>query len=187
MASTPALRQAVVQRLERRRPPRGRIIKHPHVHRSEEGRALKYQIIREPEQQARAFALVFDMDDEVTERLQEFARDEGIECASFTAIGAFRHATLAYWDWGTKSYHRHVVDQQVECASLSGSVSVDADGHVSKIHTHAVLGLPDGSAKARHLERAIVRPTLELFLTESATLLTRERDATGLALIRPRP
>ena len=54
-----------------------------------------------------------------------------------------------------------------------------------KVHAHLVLGKRDGTAHGGHLIRAVVRPTLEVILTESPAHLRKEHDQeTGLALIR---
>ena len=50
----------------------------------------------------------------------------------------------------------------------------------------AVLGRHDGSAVAGHLQQAIVRPTLEVILTEAPTYLKKKLDPEiGIALIAP--
>jgi uncharacterized protein len=127
-------------------------------------------------------AIAFEKGDRVVEMLAALARDEGIEAAHFTAIGAFRQAELAYFDWDGKEYRNLPVDEQVEVASLTGNISL-VDGEPA-VHVHCVLGRSDGSAVAGHLVEATVRPTLELFLHVHATALEKEADAeTGLDLL----
>jgi uncharacterized protein len=54
------------------------------------------------------------------------------------------------------------------------------------MHTHVVLGKPDGTAHGSHLREAHGRPTSEVILVESPRFLQRRMDAeTGLALINP--
>jgi predicted DNA-binding protein with PD1-like motif len=58
-------------------------------------------------------------------------------------------------------------------------------GGAPKLHAHAVVAKSDGSAHGGHLLQGIVRPTLEVVLSESPAWLHREVDeATGLPLIR---
>jgi hypothetical protein len=45
-----------------------------------------------------------------------------------------------------------------------------------KVHGHIVIGKRDSSAHGGHLIEAIVRPTLELLILESATGLIRTLD-----------
>jgi predicted DNA-binding protein with PD1-like motif len=132
----------------------------------------------------KTFALIFDTGDEVMSTLTEFARKEGLTGSRFTAIGAFREATLGYFDWETKDYLKIPVREQVEVVSLVGDVAEGEKGG-PKVHAHVVVGRRDGTALAGHLLEARVRPTLELMLTESPAHLRRRHDAeTGLALIR---
>ena len=130
------------------------------------------------------WVMVLETGDEAMACLAQFAADEGLDAASFTAIGAFERATLAFFDWELKKYQPIPVNEQVEVASLTGDIALGPDGKPA-VHVHAVLGRRDGSALAGHLQRGLVRPTLELVLTESPTALRKRVDAeSGVALIR---
>lgn len=53
-----------------------------------------------------------------------------------------------------------------------------------QVHAHAVVAAADGHTLGGHLLRAVVRPTLEVIVTESPAHLRRSTDpGTGLALI----
>lgn len=133
----------------------------------------------------RTFALVLETGEEVMAALQDFAEREELSAASFSAIGAFSDAELAYFDWEKKDYLAIPVEEQVEVASLNGDVALAPDGSRA-LHIHAVLGRRDGTALAGHLRRAHVRPTLEIVLTESPEHLHKKIDPeSGLALLRP--
>jgi predicted DNA-binding protein with PD1-like motif len=123
---------------------------------------------------ARVHALVFDVGDEAVATLAAFAEERGIEAAHFTAIGAFREAVIAFFDWDSRTYEEIPVDEPVEVAAMTGNVS-RKDGAV-RIHAHVVLGRRDGSALAGHLMSGIVRPTLELTLVEEKATLVRTID-----------
>ncbi len=129
-------------------------------------------------------ALIFDTGDELISSLEDFARRNDIKAARFTALGAFRRATLAYFDWEIKDYRDIPVREQAEVTSLVGDIGVH-DGQV-KVHAHGVLGRPDGSTLAGHVREGHVRPTLELFLTSyPGSELTRVQDPeSGLDLIK---
>jgi len=130
----------------------------------------------------RTWTLVFDEGDEVMSSLTAFARERQLTAARFTAIGAFRDATLGYFDWASKTYEKIPVREQVEVLSLVGDVALEGDA--PKIHAHVVVGKRDGSAYGGHLLDAHVRPTLEVMLTESPAHLQRLFDpGSGLALI----
>jgi len=130
----------------------------------------------------RTWALIFVTGDEVVSSLLAFATQQQLTAARFTAIGAFREATLGYLDWTSKQYEKIPVREQVEVLSLVGDVALEGDK--PKIHAHVVLGKRDGTAHGGHLLEAHVRPTLEVMLTESPATLRRMYDPeSGLALI----
>lgn len=128
-------------------------------------------------------ALIFQTGDEVMSGLREFAERTQIRAARFTGIGAFRTATLAYFDWETKKYNEVPVDEQVEVLVLAGDIALK-DGKPEP-HVHVVVGRRDGSTRGGHLVKAIVRPTLELMVEEAGALERRFDAASGLALIAP--
>ena len=131
----------------------------------------------------RTYALVFDTGDEVMEGLTQFAKDEGLDAASLTAIGAFSDVTLGFYDLEKQEYEKNPVEDQAEVISLVGDVATKEDGD-PQVHAHVVVGLRDGTAKGGHLLEAHVRPTLEVVLVESPEHLQRKMDeAVGLALI----
>ncbi|MGD9803868.1 MAG: PPC domain-containing DNA-binding protein [Hyphomicrobiaceae bacterium] len=131
----------------------------------------------------RAFAVIMETGDEVMACLTEFAAREKIGGAQLTAIGALKTGTLAYFDWQEKKYLPIAIDEQVEVASLVGDIAIGPDGKPS-IHAHAVLGKRGGAAIAGHLQKAEVRPTLEVIVTEVPEHLCKVKDeVSGLALI----
>lgn len=132
----------------------------------------------------RKFAVILDKGDEVMASLEEFAGRERVSAAQVSALGAFAHAELAFFEWETKEYLDIPVPEQTEVASLVGDIAQDKDGKPS-LHLHAVLGKRDGATVSGHLKSGVVRPTLEILVTESPAHLARLKDdETGLALIR---
>lgn len=133
----------------------------------------------------RTFAVILETGDEIVSSLDTFADENGLEAATFKAIGALSEATLAYFDWDRKEYLPIPVSEQVEVASLTGDIATGPDGKPA-IHVHAVLGKRDGSAIAGHLKSGTVRPTLEIVLTETPGHLHKRFDPSiGIALIDP--
>ena len=131
----------------------------------------------------RTYALVFDTGDEAMAGLLDFAASNNIDAASFTAIGGFQSAMLAYFNIEAKEYEDIPCDEQVEVLTLAGDVARKQDGS-RQIHMHAVVGRRDGSTRGGHVKRATVRPTLEVVLTETPSHLRRTYDENvGLALI----
>ncbi|MGB3025409.1 PPC domain-containing DNA-binding protein [Paradevosia shaoguanensis] len=145
---------------------------------------MQSKLIHDAEGQ-QTYAIILATGDEVTACLTAFAKEAGLQAASFKAIGAFKSARLAFFDWEAKEYLPIAVDEQVEVASLTGDVAIGPDDKPT-LHIHAVLGRRDGSAVAGHLLSAEVRPTLEVILTESPEYLRKKLDPNvGLALIKP--
>jgi predicted DNA-binding protein with PD1-like motif len=85
--------------------------------------------------------------DEAMDCLRRFARKQKLGAAQLMAIGAFSPTVIAYFDWGSKKYLRHALDEQMEVASFTGDVALGPDGEPT-IHAHLVLGQRDGTAMA---------------------------------------
>jgi predicted DNA-binding protein with PD1-like motif len=132
----------------------------------------------------KVYSIVFSRGDEALSGLTDFAIQHKIGDAHFTAIGAVRGATLAWFDLSKKMYRRIPVDQQVKVLSLVGDIAAFNGKPV--VHMHAVLGKPDGSTMGGHVFELNVNPTLEVFLTANTTALNKKSDdASGLKLIDP--
>jgi uncharacterized protein len=132
----------------------------------------------------RSFAAIFDTGDEVVRDLTTLAKEQKLNAAQFTGIGAFRRVTLGFFEWDAKDYKRIPIDQQVEVVSLLGDIALGPEGEPA-LHPHVVVSCSDGSALGGHLLEGEVRPTLEVVIHETPAHLQRRRDPeTGLALIR---
>lgn len=131
----------------------------------------------------RTFAVVLDPGDEPMTCLSAFAREQRLDAARFTGIGAFSEVVVGFFDPRRKDYEKIPIGEQVEVVSLIGDVALGPNGE-PKLHVHVVLAKRDGSAWGGHLLEARVQPTLEVMLVESPSFLQRRIDpATGLALI----
>ena len=137
----------------------------------------------------RTFALAFESGERLMEGLRRFAAEEELGASEFHAIGALQEATIAFFDWTTKSYRQMAIRTQVELLSLTGHVTLPADEEAEgerNLHVHCVLGRRDGTASGGHLVEAVVRPTCEVVLTELPAHLARRKDPeSGLPLIAP--
>jgi len=130
------------------------------------------------------YAIVLAKDDEVISGLSDFARQNKVTSASFTAIGAFSRVTVARFDDARKEFKLIPIKQQVELVSMIGDIAVSGEQPV--VHTHVSVASSDGTVRGGHLINAFVFPTLELFITVYSTPLRKRLDeATGLKLIDP--
>lgn len=133
----------------------------------------------------KTFILVFQTGDDLVEGLLQFAKEQRLSAASFTAIGALSSVRLGWLNWESKHYEPSVtLDEQMELCSLIGDVAL-VDGR-PVVHAHAVIAAKDGTARGGHLLQAHVRPTCELVLTEDPAQLQKTFDPeAGIALIQP--
>ena len=128
------------------------------------------------------YVVVCDPGDEAVAALAQFARAERLEAAQITAIGAFEHATVGWFDRAAKQYRRIPVGEQCEVLSLIGDVAEGPDGPI--VHAHVVLGLSDGTTRGGHLLEGLVFPTLEVVVTETPAELRKVmRPDLGIAVI----
>jgi predicted DNA-binding protein with PD1-like motif len=130
------------------------------------------------------YVIIFAKNDEILSGISDFAAQRHIVSARFTAIGALKETTMAWFDLSRKSYKLNLIHQQVELASLIGDIAL-YDGN-PVVHIHCSVGFPDGSIQGGHLVEAVTYPTVELFMTIFPTALKKELDKeTDLKLIHP--
>jgi predicted DNA-binding protein with PD1-like motif len=151
----------------------------------EKGKAPGMQVQLLSENHGRKeYAVIFSKGDEAFSGLNEFAEKFHVTSAHFTAIGALRGATLAWFSPERKMYKKIPVEGQLEVASMIGDIALFKGKPV--VHTHMVVGLPDGTARAGHVLEAHVWPTLEVMVTVEPNAMRKSLDPeTGLALIDP--
>ncbi len=132
----------------------------------------------------RTHVLVFEEGEEAASGLREWAERRGITAGRLSGVGGFSDATLGFFDWATRSYVDIPIDEQVEVVAMLGDVAVNEGD--PEIHAHVVVADRAATARGGHLLSGHVRPTLEVVVVESPTVLPRRRDArTGLSLIDP--
>ena len=130
----------------------------------------------------RVETLCFAKGEEVLATLGAYAQREGITSASFVGLGAFRVATLAFFNRETRVYDPIPVEEQVELLNITGNITL-FEGE-PRLHAHATLSYPDGRTIGGHLIEGTVWPTLELTLTITEVPVHRQLDEeTGLPLI----
>ena len=130
----------------------------------------------------RNYLLVFDTGDDFTAGLLDFAGEQSVLFASFSAVGAFERSTIAFFDLAKKDYEKTLIDEQVEVMSLVGNIAFYE--HKPKVHAHVIIGKRGGSAHGGHLMSGTVRPTLEVSLSAFDTPIVRTLDdTTNLPLI----
>ena len=144
---------------------------------------MKVQLLN-PGEPTKQYAVIFYQGDEAFSGLLEFAEKYHVTSAHFTAIGAVNGATLGYFDPQRKMYKKIPINGQHEIIGMSGDIALYQGKPV--VHTHMVVGNPDGTTRAGHVLEAYVSPTLEVMVTEDPVTMQKRFDpATDLTLIEP--
>jgi uncharacterized protein len=149
------------------------------------GKAPKMKVrLLNPGEATKQYVVIFYQGDEAFSGLLEFAEKYHVTSAHFTAIGAVNGATLGWFDPQRKMYKKIPVKGQHELIGMSGDIALYKGNPV--VHTHMVLGSPDGTTFGGHVLDATVSPTLEVMVTDDPVTMQKRFDpATDLTLIDP--
>jgi predicted DNA-binding protein with PD1-like motif len=83
-----------------------------------------------------------------------------------------------------KMYKKIPINGQHEVIGMSGDIALYQGNPV--VHTHIVVGNPDGTTRAGHVLAAYASPTLEVIVTVDPVAMQKRFDpATDLTLIDP--
>jgi hypothetical protein len=106
----------------------------------------------------------------------------GIKMGVFVAIGAVKHAKMAFYGQDDQAYHEFSVDEPAEILHCTGNVS-ELEGETF-VHAHITLGLQDGTTKGGHLVEGTEIFACELIAVplEGEQLKRTFDDVTGLKL-----
>ena len=138
------------------------------------------------------YVVVLDEGEEAFSVLSDLAARQQFSAAQVTAVGAFEHAVVGWFDRSARDYRRITIGQQCEVLSLVGDIALGPDGGgpdsgrpgQPQPHLHTVLGLADGTTRGGHLLEGRVWPTLEVVIREAPAELRKTlRPDVGLALI----
>ena len=149
------------------------------------GKAPKMQVrLLNPGEPTKQYAVIFYQGDEAFSGLLEFAEQYHVTSAHFTAIGALNGAVVGWFDPERKMYKKIPIHGQQEVIGMSGDIALYQGKPV--VHTHMVVGSPEGVTHGGHVLEANVSPTLEVMVTvDSVTMQKRFDPSTDLTLIDP--
>jgi predicted DNA-binding protein with PD1-like motif len=150
-----------------------------------QGKAPKMQVqLLNPGETTKQYAVIFYQGDEAFSGLLEFAEKYHVTSAHFTAIGAVSGATLGWFDPQRKMYKKIPIVGQHEVIGMSGDIALYQGKPV--VHTHMLVGSPDGTMRGGHVLDAYVSPTLEVMVTVDPKAMQKRFDPeTDLTLIDP--
>lgn len=120
--------------------------------------------------------------EEVISTLSAFVEKQKILGGFVFGLGAFKDATLGYFDSAKKEYVKNFFKEDMEFGSLTGSISY-VEGKPF-VHAHVVTGGADAKAYFGHLFSATISATGEFFIVPSNVKVERKADPeTGLKLL----
>ena len=91
---------------------------------------------------------------------------------------------MGWFDPQRKMYKKIPINGQHEVIGMSGDIALYQGKPV--VHTHMVVGSPDGTTRAGHILAAYVSPTLEVMVPVDPIAMQKRLDpATDLTLIDP--
>ena len=150
---------------------------------------MRSKLIAESEL-GRRYVLVLERGDEVMAEVKAFAERERLRAAEFSGIGAVSSARVAAFNPDIREYVEIPDPGQAELVALNGRITLPKDADPNdppverQLHVHCVLSREDGSTIAGHVLELVIRPTCEVFVTESAEHITRSEDPdSGLPVI----
>jgi predicted DNA-binding protein with PD1-like motif len=145
--------------------------------------SMKVQLLN-PGEKTQQYAVIFYQGDEAFSGLLEFAKKYHVTSAHFTAIGAINGATLGWFDPQRKMYKKIPINGQHELIGMSGDIALYQGKPV--VHTHMIVGGPDGTTRAGHVLAVYASPTVEVMMTiDPVTMQKRLDPETDLTLIDP--
>ncbi len=129
------------------------------------------------------YILSFKRGEELMEGVKEFCKENHIESAFFSAIGATNEVELAWYDLEAKKYVTTLLKEDMELVSLTGNVSYMDNDIV--VHNHGVFSFKDMSTKAGHVMKVVISGACEITLHKIEGAIERAYDdETGLNLMK---
>lgn len=112
--------------------------------------------------------------EEIIATLSALVEEQEIPGGFVFGLGAFKDATLGYFDSAKKEYLKNHFKEDMEFGSLTGSVSY-FEGKPF-VHAHVVASGPDAKAYFGHLFSATISATGEFFIIPSDARVERKAD-----------
>ena len=129
-----------------------------------------------------AFMIRLIKGEEIISTLSSFVQQQNIPGGFVFGLGAFKQATLGYFDSEKKEYIKSSFEEDMEFGSLTGSISY-VDGKPF-VHAHVVASGADCRAYFGHLFSATITATGEFFIIPTDSQIERKHDPeTGLNLL----
>ncbi len=120
--------------------------------------------------------------EEVIESLKELCKNENIELAEITGLGASNLVEIGVFNVNTKEYNTKIFEGMFEITSLVGNAT-RKDGEVY-LHIHINFGNEEGIVKGGHLVKSVISATSEIIVRKINGKVGRKlSDEIGLNLL----
>lgn len=127
--------------------------------------------------------LLFEQGEDVMVELKSYAKQHQIKSAWINLLGACGEVTLAYYDFHTKTYEKHVIREDLEILGVMGNIA-QMNGEPA-LHLHGTFGKRDLSVIGGHIFSIIVSASGETHLQLFDEKIDRRFDEmTGLNLMQ---
>ena len=134
-------------------------------------------------QVAQGYVLRFERGEELVESLHNFCEAHHVRSGWIQGLGGTTRAKVGYYNLQRKKYIFRSVKDARELVNLQGNISQLAESMT--LHLHAVISDSYGKTRGGHLKELIVGGTVEVFIHQFDTELTRMPDAEiGLPLLQ---
>ena len=128
------------------------------------------------------YVLRLEKGEEVVEKIKELCKEENINLAEITGLGASRLVEIGVFNVNTKEYNTKVFEGMFEITSLVGNATTKEDDNY--LHIHINFGDPDGIVRGGHLVRCIISATSEIIISKINGRVGRKlSDEIGLNLL----
>lgn len=140
---------------------------------------MKYQKLSEQNS-----ILIIDKGEDVILTITEVAKENDIQNAFISGLGAVEKISCGYYNLDEKKYYFKNYDGLFEVVSMTGNIMLK-DGEPF-VHLHAVFTDEDNRAFGGHVEEMRVGVTLEVQLNlTSGNIIRKHDEGIGLFLICP--
>ena len=119
------------------------------------------------------YVMRLDPGDEVIACLRQFAAEEKVKSGWITGLGSTSSAVMSWLDPESGEYVRRRLEEPMEVANFTGTISVSGEDGRPFIHLHGVLAPRELLAYAGHVHEARTGAVMELRVDTFAEPLER--------------
>jgi uncharacterized protein len=129
------------------------------------------------------YVLKAGVGEEVMGELKAFCAEQGVESASFFAIGAAKEIKLGWYDVEVKEYTWKEVQEKLEIVSLLGNIATMEKEIL--VHAHGSFSGKNMQVMGGHVTKLVVGAACEIFFTKYEGKIEKAYDEeTGLNLMQ---